>query len=42
MKRSLKTPLERQRADRIAEKSQKEDVSEEYPSPFTAQFLSNF
>jgi hypothetical protein len=31
MKRNLRTLMERQQTDRIAEKSQKEDVSEEHP-----------
>jgi hypothetical protein len=34
--------MERQQTDRIAEKSQKEDVSEEHPWLFAKQFLSNF
>lgn len=34
--------MERQWADRIAEKTQKEDVSKEHPWLFTQQFLSNF
>lgn len=42
MKRSLKTLTERERIDRIAEKSQKEVVSEEHHWLFAKQFLSNF
>lgn len=34
--------MERERTDRIAEKSQKEVVSKEHPWLFTEQFLSNF
>lgn len=42
MKRSLQTLMEREWAGRIAEKLQKEDVSEEHPWLFVKQFLSNF
>lgn len=34
--------MEREWTDRIAEKSQKEDVSEEHLQLFAKQFLSNF
>lgn len=34
--------MERERTQRIAEKSQKEDVSEQHPWLFAKQFLGNF